>query len=227
MPTLLGGYFLGLVLGLRHALEPDHLMAISTLLSEKRQRGHPLLLGATWGLGHTLALFVVGGGLALLQHQMPRRWEASFEAAVGAMLIFLGTRAVLRAVRESRAGPDEAHLHGKVFHHHTAIREHLHGGPWIVSRRPLLIGLVHGLAGSGAITALVLAELPGSSSRLIYIALFGLGSLCGMGLLTWVAGSSVKRLSGFGRAPSYLLGVAGTCSSLFGLFWMTAALERL
>jgi high-affinity nickel-transport protein len=189
----------GLSLGKRHALEPDHLAAVSTLASDEHGGLRPSLrLGLFWGVGHTLSLLVVGGSLALLGAQMPPQLALVFELLVAVMIITLGLRAVLRAVAEGRAGFEHTHAHGGLTHTHAAPSEHLHVSRWTVATRPLLIGLMHGLAGSGALTALVMAELPTASARLSYIALFGAGSVLGMSLLTGLAGVPMMKLA---RAP--------------------------
>lgn len=227
MGSLVAGCVLGLLLGMRHALEPDHLAAVSTLVAEHKSARSGLWLGAAWGLGHTLGLVAVGGVLAALRAQMPDRLGAGFECAVGVMLIVLGARAVVRAWREGQTGPDHTHHHGPSLHRHSAPTEHVHLRRWTLSRRPLAIGLVHGLAGSGAITALVLAQLPTTSARLVYIGLFGMGSIAGMACLTALAGLSFWKLrTAASSASRTLLAFAGTGSALLGAFWLvTSALE--
>ena len=156
--SLLTG-LLGVALGMRHAVEPDHLAAVSTLATEQKNARAGLALGALWGLGHTLSLLVVGGGLALLEAQMPPWVAALFELLVAVMIVVLGVRAVRRSFIEGRAGRTSTHTHGDVEHTHAAPVEHVHLRSWTFATRPLLVGLLHGLAGSGAITALVLAAL--------------------------------------------------------------------
>ena len=216
----------GLSLGMRHALEPDHLAAVSTLASQER-RGlkASLRLGVFWGLGHTCALFVVGGTLALLGAQMPEKLTFAFELLVALMITALGVRAVLRAVAEGRARSE--HAHGGLTHTHAAPAEHLHLSRWTLSTRPLLIGLMHGLAGSGALTALVLAELPTAEQRLGYIALFGAGSVLGMSLLTGLAGVPLRRLARTPRLAAGVLFFTGLSSTSIGAWWGWAAMHRL
>ena len=157
---------LGLSIGMRHALEPDHLAAVSTLATEQKSARAGLWLGALWGIGHSVSLLLVGGGLALLEEKMPVRLAHSFELLVAAMIIALGVRAVVRSVREGRAGALATHNHGVLVHTHSMPGAHVHVRSMTFASRPLLIGLVHGLAGSGALTALVLAELPSLAARL-------------------------------------------------------------
>lgn len=218
----------GLALGMRHALEPDHLAAVSTLASEERGGTRAgLKLGLYWGLGHTLSLLVVGGSLAALGAQMPARLESGFELLVAVMVVTLGLRAVRRAVKEGREGFEHTHEHGPLTHTHAAPSEHLHVSRWTLATRPLLIGVMHGLAGSGALTALVLAELPTPMARLTYIALFGAGSIVGMGLLTGLAGVPLMRLAKAPKLAAGLLLVTGVLSTGIGAWWGVGSLQQL
>lgn len=217
----------GLALGMRHALEPDHLAAVSTLASEERSTTAGLRLGLFWGLGHTLSLLVVGGSLSLVGARMPVRLEHLFELAVAAMVVGLGARAMVRAVREGRAGAEHTHSHGGLLHTHAAPEAHLHLSRWTLATRPLLIGLMHGLAGSGALTALVLVELPTLAARLTYIALFGAGSIVGMALLTGLAGLPLARLARSPRLAAGLLFVTGLVSTGVGAWWGYESLVAL
>jgi len=210
---------LGLSIGMRHALEPDHLAAVSTLATEHKSARAGLWLGVLWGVGHSLSLFIVGGGLALLEAQMPAQLALVFELLVAAMILGLGLRAMVRSVREGRSGVWSTHRHGQTTHSHSMPGAHLHLRSWTFATRPLIIGVVHGLAGSGALTALVLAELPSISARLLYIVVFGAGSIAGMALLTGLAGLPLMRVARSPRLASMLLGVTGCVSSLVGLWW--------
>jgi ABC-type nickel/cobalt efflux system permease component RcnA len=218
---------LGVALGMRHALEPDHLAAVSTLATEQKHPAAGVLVGALWGLGHSVSLFVVGGTLALLEAQMPPRLEQGFELAVATMIFGLGVRAIRQAVREGRLGVPHAHRHGELVHTHPAPRAHLHLQRWTFSTRPLLVGVLHGLAGSGALTALVLAELPTATARLTYIALFGAGSVVGMGALTGLAGLPLSRAAREPRLAAGLLATAGVVSLVVGAWWGALSVSRL
>ena len=195
IPALL----LGLVLGARHALEPDHLTAVSTLATEEPSPRRGLLLGAIWGLGHSASLFAVGTVLALLHAEMPRRLAEGCEVAVGVMLIVLGLRALAR-VRT------------------PAPRVHAHA-PRAFAWRSLAVGMIHGLAGSGALTALVLAELPSTASRLLYIVLFGAGSVVGMSVLSGAVGVPLALVGRRAPARAALSAVAGVVSVALGIVW--------
>lgn len=219
MPAGLIAGALGLAQGVRHALEPDHLAAVSALTGDRPGVRGGLILGACWGVGHTVSLLVVGGTLAALGAQLPAQWASGFELVVAAMLVALGLRAVRRSVREGRHGHVHPHAHLGLQHVHRGPAEHLHAGRWTLASRPLVVGLVHGLAGSGAVSALVIAELPTASGRLAYIGLFGLGSVVGMAALTGLLGAPLARLN---RAPLWagrVLLLVGLLSVALGLWW--------
>ena len=218
----------GLLLGMRHALEPDHLAAVSTLASAEHGGVRAgLRLGVFWGLGHSLSLLLVGGSLAMLGAQMPPRLALGFELLVAIMIVGLGIRAVLRAIVEGRKGTPQVHAHGELTHTHPAPDQHLHLSRWTLATRPLLIGLMHGLAGSGALTAMVLAELPTTAARVSYIAIFGAGSVVGMSLLTGLAGVPMARVARNPRLAAALLLFTGLLSTGIGAWWGWTAIEQL
>lgn len=214
MVSLMTGLLFGFLLGMRHAIEPDHLAAVSVLVARRGSATAGAVLGALWGIGHTLALFAVGCSLAALGARLPARLAAGFELLVAAMLVTLGSRAILwgpsSVVRAAEAHPGAA----------APSR-------WRIARQPLIVGLVHGLAGSGALTTLVLASLPTATTRLCYIVLFGIGSVAGMACLTGLAGWPLARLDAQGRFSRGLSVATGTCSLLFGSFWAWSAVRAL
>jgi len=202
---------------MRHALEPDHLAAVSTLVTRERSSVKAALLGMCWGLGHTTGLIVVGAALVFLRAELPARIGNLFELLVAVMLIVLGSRAMVQAMRQGQ--PSHLHQHTFAVHRHSGLPAHVHIGAWTLARRPLLIGAVHGLAGSGALTALVLTTLPSTTARLSYMALFGLGSTIGMAALSGLLGWPLARLGAHhGVARGVSLAV-GTMSVALGLFW--------
>lgn len=210
---------LGSLLGMRHTLEPDHLAAVSTLVTGERSSCKAAFLGACWGLGHTAALLLCGAMLVLLRAEMPARVSDLFELGVALMLVGLGVRAMYLAARQGPAGPVHAHHHGRVVHVHSGVDPHVHIGAWTLARRPLLVGAVHGLAGSGALTALVLTTLPSTAARLAYMIVFGLGSTIGMAALSGVLGWPLARV---GRHRHVARGVSlavGGVSTVLGLIW--------
>lgn len=216
MSSSLAGVLLGLMVGLRHAFEPDHLTAMATLVTETRDARRGAALGALWGLGHTLSLIIVGVVLIAIGGLLPVRMAAAFELAVSGVLVVLGVRAVIRAWKEGLLGPVRPHRHGGPAHLHAGPSQHLHVGRWTLAWRPLAVGLVHGLAGSGALTALVFAELPTTAARLAYITVFGLGSIAGMAAASALVGASLERLQ---RGQRWLLLGAGATSIVLGIVW--------
>ena len=214
--TLTAGLSLGLLLGMRHALEPDHLAAVSLLVLRKGPRHAPLTVGALWGLGHTLSLLAVSFLVAALGAKLPARMFAAFECGVAAMLLILGGRAVARSLRER----------GDLGHPLRHVDGHHQVGP-STGRRSLVVGLVHGLAGSGTLTAFVMASLPTVGTRLLYVALFGVGSLCGMACLTGLAGWPLARWADKGQSSSWLTVATGACSILLGSVWGYSAIAGL
>ena len=213
----LTGILLGLLVGLRHAFEPDHLTAVSTLVADARDGKRGVLLGALWGLGHTLSLVVVGIVLLVVGASLPAQVAAAFECAVSVMLVVLGIRSIAQAARS--AGPVRAHRHGPLHHTHTHAAPHIHVAGRVLAWRPLLVGLVHGLAGSGALTALVFAELPTTALRIAYLALFGAGSVAGMAIASGVAGASLRAVA---HRPGTRRGLGlatGVVSIVVGVLW--------
>jgi high-affinity nickel-transport protein len=212
---------------MRHALEPDHLTAVSTLVTGERSSYRAAMLGAFWGLGHTLSLVVVGALLVVLRAEMPARVSDVFELFVAVMLVGLGLRAVHVAVRQGPVGPAREHHHGRLVHNHAGATPHLHVGRWTLARRPLLVGAVHGLAGSGALTALVLATLSSTTARITYMALFGLGSTVGMAALSGLLGWPLARLGANQRLVRAMSLVVGCVSIALGVFWGYPLTSRL
>ena len=223
---VLTGSALGTLLGMRHALEPDHLTAVSTLVTGERSSVRAAMLGASWGVGHTLSLVAVGAVLVVLRAEMPPYIADLFELFVAVMLVALGVRAIALAVRQGPVGPAHTHHHGRVVHKHAGATPHVHVGHWTLARRPLIVGAVHGLAGSGALTALVLATLTSTAARITYMTLFGLGSTLGMALLSVLVGWPLAKL-GANRTIARGLSIAVGCLSIgLGLFWGYPLLVR-
>jgi len=216
MSSSVVGLLLGLLVGLRHAFEPDHLTAVATFATEARDARKGAVLGAWWGLGHTVSLVLVGIILIGANAVMPAHIAARFELGVCAMLIVLGLRAIYRSIKLGAVGPTHQHTHAGMRHVHAGASSHLHVGTRVVALRPLMVGLVHGLAGSGALTALVFAELPGTSARVAYIAVFGIGSIAGMTIASAIVGVSMRALV---RSQRWLTLTAGIASVVLGVVW--------
>lgn len=174
----------GVLLGMRHAVEPDHLAAITTLMTGARSSTRAAMLGAWWGLGHTLTLLATGGLLVLLRAEMPALAARAFELGVVALLVGFGVRAIyLGAGRGLRA----THSHGSQTFSGSADDRRM-------AARPLIVGAIHGLAGTGALVALVVATLPSAAAQLSYLVTFGVGSIVGMTVLSGLLGWPLARL---------------------------------
>jgi ABC-type nickel/cobalt efflux system permease component RcnA len=209
---------LGFVLGLKHALDADHLAAVSTMATEKRSLLSSSLIGVWWGIGHTISLLFASLLVMLFHLQIGPRTEAALEFCVGIMLIVLGANALRKLVRGGRVHV-HAHEHEGRWHVHPHVHEqkshdapHMHHG-MKAGARPLLIGMVHGLAGSAALTLLVLATISSSVVGLLYIAVFGVGSIGGMAIMSTVfALPSKLNAERFGKMNFAFRGLAGLAS---------------
>lgn len=219
MTSLVVGWLFGLAQGVRHAIEPDHLAAVSTVVAEQRSARASMFFAAAWGVGHALVLCVVGGVLFVARHEMPERLEHLFELGVAVMLVGLGLRAIRHAVRAGRGGAVTMHRHGAHTHAHGASAPHVHLRGWTLARRPLLIGVVHGLAGSGALTALVASSFGSAASGLLFMALYGAGAAIGMALLAGVVGVPLARFMSTRWGSTILLGSTGAFSLVLGFVW--------
>jgi high-affinity nickel-transport protein len=210
---------LGTVLGMRHALEPDHLAAVSTLMTGERSSAKAAWLGAWWGLGHTLTLFTAGALLVVLQAEMPAIVAHVLEVCVVLLLVGFGVRAIHQGARRVPKGPTHSHKKPKAWSPFQVDR-------WTLAR-PLFVGAVHGLAGSGALTALVVTTLPSTATRLAYLMLFGVGSTVGMVTLSGLLGWPIARMgANHVCARTFSLAV-GSVSTALGLFWGYPFIEGL
>jgi cytochrome c biogenesis protein CcdA len=184
---------LGFLLGMQHALEADHIAAVSSIAARRTDVGDIVKHGLTWGLGHTLTLFAFAGAALLLGRAIPEHLERPIEGAVGVMLIGLGAHVLWRLWRDRvhfhahSHGDGTVHIHahshaGETVAHARAAHAHPHGFRW----RTLLVGLMHGMAGSAALLVLTVSQAPNAAVGLGYVALFGIGSMIGMGALSIV-----------------------------------------
>jgi hypothetical protein len=150
-----------------------------------------------------------------------------FEFCVALMLIGLGLRAIYLAAREGSAGPTHVHHHGRTVHVHEGAAAHIHVGAWTLARRPLVVGAVHGLAGSGALTALVVTTLPTTAARLTYMIVFGLGSTLGMAALSGLLGWPLARAGRNHLVARGLSLAVGCTSTALGVVWGYPLVGRL
>ena len=205
---LLATLGLGFVLGLKHATEADHLAAVSTIVSERKSIWQSAAVGALWGTGHTLSLLVAGVFVISLGVAIPERVANVLELAVALMIIFLGMRLLRRHIHS------RPHSHARLF-------------GW----RPVLVGIVHGLAGSAALTLLVLSEVVRHGSAMMgfaYLLIFGLGSIAGMLTLSSLIGLPfILGFRFFQRTILPLRLLTGAASTSFGLFYAWRIVEKL
>jgi high-affinity nickel permease len=247
MTSLLAVCVLGFFLGMRHATDPDHVIAVTTIVSRYRTTASAALIGMLWGVGHTLTILVVGAGIILLGWVIPPRIGLSLELSVGLMLIVLGIMnlsGVLHRIGESVSPPSNPpgtvhahpHSHGDYVHTHVHGHEpeaHPHapdqtplnrldrrlGGLGLYQAvRPLVVGVVHGLAGSAAVALLVLTTIGNTAWSILYLLVFGVGTVAGMMLITagiaWPCAYAGAR---FARLPHGLRLASGVLSLVVGL----------
>lgn len=250
---------------MRHATDPDHVIAVSTIVSREREIGKSAWIGVFWGIGHTLTIFVVGAAIILFDVAISPRIGLSMELAVGLMLILLGVINVVSFFRDlpssaERAGtpapPQEstmqtgtpahlqtemihshAHSHGDFIHTHPhshapGLDTHVHAGQnpvaWLDRMflrfklyrpmRPLMIGLVHGMAGSAAVALLVLATIRDPRWAVAYLLVFGVGTIAGMMVITMSIASTFKLAHGKQVFLRRLAMASGVLSLGFGIF---------
>jgi len=249
---------LGFFLGMRHATDPDHVIAVSTIVSREREISKSAWIGVFWGIGHTLTIFAVGAAIIIFDLVIPQRIGLSMELAVGIMLILLGVINVASFFRglPSSAVPanaahdadkslpavplpevfhSHAHSHGDYIHTHShshGPEAHVHVGrnpvAWLdralfrfkVYRplRPLMIGIVHGLAGSAAAALLVLAAIRDPRWAMAYLLVFGFGTIVGMMVITIIIASTFWLARGKQQFLRRVAMASGLLSLGFGLF---------
>src|SRR2546425_2171529 len=226
---------LGFVLGLKHALDPDHMVAVSTIVSESKSVKRSSLVGMFWGVGHTMSLLCAGIVVIALKVQISERVALWTEFAVALMLVFLGLKAMMKSLRgwklhrhrHRHDGSTHSHLH---LHREGDEQAHRHRHLIRSGARPFLVGMVHGMAGSAALTLLVLATIPSAVAGLIYVAVFGLGSVGGMLIMTsLISLPFVLTRKRFNVLSEGLQVAVGLFSLSFGLFmvWQYGFHEHL
>ncbi len=215
---------LGFLIGMRHALEADHVAAVATLATRTTTVKQAIKLGSIWGLGHTLTLFLFGSVVLLTDLFVPEQMAQWLEFSVGIMLILLGLDVLRRLIR------DRIHYH---VHQHEASQRHFHAHshknnnlktnshhhqhPNQLSYRSLFIGVLHGMAGSAALILLTLETIHSPLIGIIYIALFGFGSIVGMAVLSYIISIPLRAsATGMTRMHNGLQLVIGVSTVILG-----------
>lgn len=225
MPDLQYITFLGLgfLLGARHALDADHLAAVSTILSDRPNLRTSGLIGFCWGFGHTAVLLAVGLAMIALKITIPERVAQGLEFGVGMMLVLLGGSLAMTLLREQwhiHAHQHDGHRHLHL-HSHNRQTGHEHGHWLQLSMKPLLVGMVHGLAGSAALMLMVLSMVRTVWEGVAYILVFGLGSIFGMVLVGVAISLPLVFSASFGRqTQAAVQGLASLGSIGLGLTMM-------
>jgi len=242
--TFLSILALGFFLGMRHATDSDHVIAVTTIVSRQRNIVSAALTGVFWGIGHSITLLTVGGAIILFGLVIPQRVGMGLEFCVALMLILLGwlnLRAFRRSV--SSVTSNEQHVHEHVHQHGDYVHRHPHGhdpekhghsekdvptarmdrqfgrSHFYRLLRPVIVGVVHGLAGSAAVALLVLPIIRDPIWAMMYLLIFGAGTIAGMMLITAAIAAPITYSANCFRAFNRYVGpAAGVLSLIFGLF---------
>lgn len=207
---------LGLLYGLLHALDADHIAAVSTIVSKQKRISAATFTGLSWGIGHTFTLLIVGLLIILFKINIPEKIALSLEFLVGAMIVFLGASVIYNLLSEKKHlhvhthdGMEHTHIHS-----HNILKDHKH------YHKPFFIGIIHGLAGSAALMLLVLSTIDTLSTGLLYILIFGIGSMIGMSVVGTIISLPFVLTKTFENLNKYLRYAAGTFSIAFGIYIM-------
>lgn len=193
---------LGFLMGLRHAVEADHVAAVATLSAQSKTQNsiihRAIKLGALWGLGHALALFSIGALFIGLNISAPAGFSDWLEFAVGIMLMVLGVDLLYRLVKKRIHFHVHRHEDGHVHFHahsHANTMEHSHPHDRVASWRSLIIGMMHGMAGSAALVVLAAGAFRSYEMSLLYMAIFAIGSMAGMVVLSFIIALPLRTIS--------------------------------
>ncbi|MEK7166595.1 MAG: high-affinity nickel-transport family protein [Patescibacteria group bacterium] len=239
--NLLTILILGLLLGIRHATDPDHVIAVTTIVSKQRHLKLASIIGAVWGIGHTVTIFLMGAFIIFFHVVIPPRLGLFFEFCVALLLIVLGVlnlTGVLQRIMTNLNVPGflhtHLHLHGGDPHVH--IHKHMEetlenpGKKTSLSNfiqkfgifglaRPLIIGVIHGLAGSAAIALLILGSITEASIAMIYLLVFGMGTIIGMmGITTLIGVPIIISSKKYQKIDRYINVASGIISLIFGAY---------
>lgn len=205
----------GFILGVQHAFEPDHVIAVATLITEHKKPTKAALAGAFWGVGHTTTLFTIGLIVLILKISIPERLNLFAELLVGIMLVFLGIRAISQGRFLIHKHP---HSHEDLKHTHIHAHRESQKDP-SHKTKSFLVGVFHGLAGSGALMVLVLSTISTILEGMYYVLLFGMGSILGMTIMSFLLSLPLSySTQKFINVEKDLRNLAGGASVIFGIY---------
>jgi high-affinity nickel permease len=193
---------LGCVLGIKHAIEPDHVIAVSTIASQSKKLYRSTLAGVFWGIGHTATLFIIGIILILMKGEIPEKTAMSLEFLVGIMLVYLGVNTTLSLNHQTDPNSHDKPNHGMSYF------------------KSMLIGFVHGLAGSGAMVLLTISTVKSAWEASLFMLIFGVGTVIGMLIFTTIIGLPFVMTAKKINLNTTLTKLTGSISVLFGLYYM-------
>lgn len=214
---------MGFLLGIKHAIEPDHVIAVSTIASRSRSLWRSTLAGVFWGIGHTLTLFVMGSLLLVFKREMPDVVAMSLEFMVGLMLVYLGVTSLIRLYQAKLHAGEHLHEEGVTHRHYQSSKQddvHQHVSPNAFYGKSMVIGFVHGLAGSAAMFVLTMSTVSSAWQAGVYILTFGVGTVLGMLLFTTLIGIPFAISDGRPFAERWLTRATGVVSTAFGCYYI-------
>jgi len=216
---------LGFFLGLKHATDADHVVAVTTFVSRERSLLRSCWIGLFWGTGHTLSLAVAGSLIILFKLNISERLTGWLELGVAAMLVFLGARVLYQAWKENLRLHRHSHSHvpgtkpHSHWHLHTPGHTDEHTGWLHFSIRPLVVGMIHGAAGTGALMLLVLSTIHSPLQALMYIVIFGVGSVAGMLVVSFLLAVPLQwAAQNVASGYRFIQAAAGVLSCAFGIY---------
>jgi cytochrome c biogenesis protein CcdA len=195
---------MGLMFGVRHALEPDHLAAVGTFVPKHATPRGAAYIGALWGAGHATAVLILGSALLSLQFNLPDWVDRRLEQFVGIVLVGLGSRAMLHGMKVNQAPADSLDAHHAHWH-------------------PFAVGLTHGVAGTGAVSLLAIAIDGSIWSGLFFLLVFGVGSALGMSMIAGVFALPLQRVEVLNRYKGFVHMGSGALSIAIGIWWFLKA----
>jgi sulfite exporter TauE/SafE len=218
--NLLSILVIGFVLGIKHAMEPDHVIAVSTMVSNTKKLLSSSIIGIFWGIGHTITLFIVGMVFIFMKKEIPSEVALYLEFAVGVMLVYLGIKSYVFAERNDIHSHEHKHEEVLHKHFHEENINHEHTNNRVLHFKSIFIGLVHGLSGSAAMILLTMTSVEHPWQAGIYIIIFGVGTVIGMLLCTILIGIPFALSNENKKMNITLSRITGIISSIYGVYYM-------